>query len=246
MSKDRPAQESPIRDCFDFSTYGPGPQPRKAPGWATSRGRCPMSGEPKTCPARAPGLFGCCVERPRAFLRRVDPSLSRSGLGDAITSLSLPVPAAENRHQAGPARSLPTCTRGAARRASDRWRTGAVGMLPPSRKPIPRRARGLAGPANTKPRPAHAGTDQGCAGRRGDGGWGEPARHRFNVRSWWGFRVSVRFFFARPGWRLKAFPGLSWRPRAAPPGWSGPARNRPHCRWPAFAPAGRGPGAPGS
>jgi hypothetical protein len=97
MSKDRPAQESPIRDCFDFSTYGPGPPPRKAPGWATSRGRCPMSGEPKTCPARAPGLLGCCVERPRASHqarapRRIDPSLSRSGLGDVITSSSLPVP----------------------------------------------------------------------------------------------------------------------------------------------------------
>jgi hypothetical protein len=80
-------------------------------------------------------------------------------------------------------RSLRTCPRSPAMRASDRPRTGTLGTLPPPRKPIPRRARGLAGPAKTKPRPAHAGADQGCAGRRGDGGMGgtRPAQFQRSI-----------------------------------------------------------------
>jgi hypothetical protein len=46
------------------------------------------------------------------------------------------------------------------------------------------------------------GADQGCAGRRGDGGWGEPARHMFNVRSSSGFRA-LGGFLSRLGMRAK-------------------------------------------
>ena len=87
--------------------------------------------------------------------------------------------------------------------------------------------------------------DQGCAGRRGDGGWGEPARQRFNVRCPRGFQRSVRFL-RDAAWSGSDPARLSRGRPAAPPGWSGPARNRPRCRLPAFAPSARGPGARGS
>ncbi len=114
------------------------------------------------------------------------------------------------------------------------------------RKPISRRARDLAGPAKTKPRPTHAGADQGCAGRRGDGGWGgtRPAQVQRSISARVPGLGSISF--QRPVMGAKAPLGrLSRRHPAAPPGWSGPARNRPRCRWPGFAPAGRGRGAPG-
>ena len=160
--------------------------------------------------------------------------------GGAITSSSLPRPRRATRQP----RLI------AASAKPPQWGMGSTGGPELSaccllQSPIPRRTRDLAGPEKTKPRPTHAGADQGCAGRRGDGGWGEPARQRFNVRSWRGFRVSARFLCEAGSGTQAPLGQLSRWHRATPPGWSDPARNRPHCRWPGFAPTGYGPGAPG-
>jgi hypothetical protein len=121
------------------------------------------------------------------------PNRSRSRMRHHIIVIA-EVPAAETSDHAVP------CHRCVLAREAPQWGIGSPGGPELSaccllRKPISRRARDLAGPAKTKPRPAHAGADQGCAGRRGDGGWGEPARQRLNVRSRRGFRASVRFLF---------------------------------------------------
>ena len=143
-----------------------------------------------------------------------------------------------------PMRSLGSCRRSPAMRASDRRRTGTLGMLPPSKADSEARqelSRACEDKAPAGSRWSRPGLCR-AAGGRGMGGT-RPAQVQRSISARVPGLGSISF--QRRVMGAKAPLGrLSRRHPAAPPGWSGPARNRPCCRWPGFAPAGRGRGAP--
>jgi hypothetical protein len=232
------------------------PRNGRTPAGPRSRGRRRTWGEPKTCPTRAPTPGSASrlrMEAPASHPRRhgrapsrTNSSLSRSRSGGAITSSSLPVSPRRRRATKPPhaiVADLPAKPRnegtGSMEGRNSRHAASFAKADSEARQGLSRACEDKAPAGSHWSRPGLC----RAAGGRGMGGT-RPAQVQRSILT----RVpGLGSIFLLSG-RLQdegSARGLSWQHPAAPPGWSGPARNRPRCRWPAFAPTGRGRDAPG-